>query len=63
VLVTDRLDAEVAAVAAFAKAQGSPEIAVPKKILRVDQVPVLGTGKTDYVTIQRLAEEAAQEAA
>ncbi|MDO1559937.1 AMP-binding protein [Brevundimonas sp. 2R-24] len=58
VLVTDRRDAEVASLAAFARTNGAPELAVPKKILKVPEVPVLGTGKTDYVAIQRLAEAA-----
>ena len=35
---------------------GAPELAVPKKIMRVAEVPVLGTGKTDYVRIQQMAE-------
>jgi len=26
----------------------------PKKIIYVDQVPILGTGKIDYVTTQEL---------
>lgn len=56
VLVTDRKDAEVARLAEWAREHGAPELAVPKKILRVDEVPVLGTGKTDYVTIQQMAE-------
>jgi acyl-[acyl-carrier-protein]-phospholipid O-acyltransferase/long-chain-fatty-acid--[acyl-carrier-protein] ligase len=56
VLVTDRTEADVGAIAAFAREHGAPEIAVPKKIVRVEQVPVLGSGKTDYVTIQRVAE-------
>jgi acyl-[acyl-carrier-protein]-phospholipid O-acyltransferase/long-chain-fatty-acid--[acyl-carrier-protein] ligase len=56
VLVTDRPDAEVASLAAWARSHGAPELAVPKKILRVSEVPVLGTGKTDYVAIQRMAE-------
>jgi acyl-[acyl-carrier-protein]-phospholipid O-acyltransferase/long-chain-fatty-acid--[acyl-carrier-protein] ligase len=29
---------------------------VPKKIVHVAEVPVLGTGKTDYVRIQKMAE-------
>ena len=37
---------------------GAPELAVPRKILKVTEVPVLGTGKTDYVAIQRIAETA-----
>jgi acyl-[acyl-carrier-protein]-phospholipid O-acyltransferase/long-chain-fatty-acid--[acyl-carrier-protein] ligase len=34
-----------------------PELFVPKKIVRVDTLPLLGTGKTDYVTLKRMAEE------
>lgn len=56
VLVTDRPDAEVASLAAWARSHGAPELAVPKRILKVPEVPVLGTGKTDYVAIQRMAE-------
>ena len=56
VLVTDRNDADVARLAEWARSHGAPELAVPKKILRVAEVPVLGTGKTDYVTIQRMAD-------
>jgi len=56
VLVTDRNDADVARLAEWARSHGAPELAVPKKIMRVAEVPVLGTGKTDYVAIQRMAE-------
>ncbi len=62
VLVTDRTDADVARLAAWAKDHGAPELAVPKKIMRVPEVPVLGTGKTDYVSIQRMAETDARAA-
>jgi len=55
VLVTDRRDADVARLAEWARSHGAPELAVPKKILRVVEVPVLGTGKTDYVRIQQMA--------
>lgn len=56
VLVTDRKDADVSRLAEWARSHGAPELAVPKKILRVAEVPVLGTGKTDYVAIQQMAE-------
>ena len=56
VLVTDRSDAAVGALVAHAQTIGAPELSVPRKILRVTEVPVLGTGKTDYVAIQRMAE-------
>jgi acyl-[acyl-carrier-protein]-phospholipid O-acyltransferase/long-chain-fatty-acid--[acyl-carrier-protein] ligase len=56
VLVTDHPDADGSALAAYAREQGAPELAVPKKILKVPEVPLLGSGKTDYAAIQRLAE-------
>jgi acyl-[acyl-carrier-protein]-phospholipid O-acyltransferase/long-chain-fatty-acid--[acyl-carrier-protein] ligase len=56
VLVTDRQDADVARLAEWARDHGAPELAVPKKIVRVGEVPVLGTGKTDYVLIQQMVE-------
>jgi acyl-[acyl-carrier-protein]-phospholipid O-acyltransferase/long-chain-fatty-acid--[acyl-carrier-protein] ligase len=55
-LVTDRADATVTPLLAHAQSIGAPELAVPRKILKVPEVPVLGTGKTDYVAIQRMAD-------
>lgn len=62
VLVTDAAGAEPSPLLAWAQANGAPEIAVPKKIVVVEIVPVLGTGKTDYVTVQRMAEDALRTA-
>ena len=56
VLVTDHAGAEVAPLAEWARANGAPELIVPKKIVKVAEVPVLGTGKTDYVSIQKMVE-------
>ena len=56
VLVTDHADAEVAPLAEWARTNGAPELIVPKKIVKVAEVPVLGTGKTDYVSIQKMVE-------
>jgi acyl-[acyl-carrier-protein]-phospholipid O-acyltransferase/long-chain-fatty-acid--[acyl-carrier-protein] ligase len=56
VLVTDRGDADVTRLAEWAREHGAPELAIPKKIMRVRELPVLGTGKTDYVTIQTMVE-------
>jgi acyl-[acyl-carrier-protein]-phospholipid O-acyltransferase/long-chain-fatty-acid--[acyl-carrier-protein] ligase len=33
-----------------------PEIAVPRAVLCVPSVPLLGTGKLDYPAVQRLAD-------
>jgi len=56
VLFTDQRDADVSPLLTHAQAVGAPELAVPRKIVKIPEVPVLGTGKTDYVAIQRLAE-------
>ena len=39
-----------------AQRNGCPELAVPKKIIVLEALPVLGTGKTDYVTLKKRAE-------
>jgi acyl-[acyl-carrier-protein]-phospholipid O-acyltransferase/long-chain-fatty-acid--[acyl-carrier-protein] ligase len=63
VLFSDKQDAEPGPLIEWAHAQGAPEIAVPKKVVPLREIPVLGTGKTDYVALQRLAEETLAEAA
>jgi len=57
VLVTDVAGAESARLTEWARDNGAPELAVPKKIIKVETIPVLGTGKTDYVTIQKMVED------
>lgn len=39
-----------------ARELGSPELAVARKIVPVAELPLLGTGKTDYVTLKQMAE-------
>jgi acyl-[acyl-carrier-protein]-phospholipid O-acyltransferase/long-chain-fatty-acid--[acyl-carrier-protein] ligase len=56
ILVTDRRDAEAGPLIAHAQQIGAPELAVPRKIIRVPEIPVLGTGKTDYVALQRIVD-------
>ncbi|HOB45268.1 MAG TPA: bifunctional acyl-ACP--phospholipid O-acyltransferase/long-chain-fatty-acid--ACP ligase [Zoogloea sp.] len=43
---------------AAARDGGWPEIAVPRRIIAVDALPLLGTGKIDYVTLKAWAEKA-----
>jgi acyl-[acyl-carrier-protein]-phospholipid O-acyltransferase/long-chain-fatty-acid--[acyl-carrier-protein] ligase len=42
-----------------AKVTGGSELAVPADIRVVDKVPLLGSGKTDYVAATSLAKELA----
>jgi acyl-[acyl-carrier-protein]-phospholipid O-acyltransferase/long-chain-fatty-acid--[acyl-carrier-protein] ligase len=55
VLVTEQRDAARAALAAAAREGGLPEIFVPRSIVTVQAIPILGTGKIDYVSAARLA--------
>ena len=63
VLLTTQKDADRAAMQRQAKSVGASELAVPADIRVVDNVPLLGTGKTDYVGATALAKEIAAELA
>ncbi|HEY4077025.1 MAG TPA: AMP-binding protein [Rhizomicrobium sp.] len=57
VLVTDKADAKRLDLVAWAQNHGVSELAIPRRIVTVEALPVLGTGKTDYVRVQALAEQ------
>ncbi len=59
VLLTTQKDADRSAMQRQAKSVGASELAVPADIRVVDKVPLLGTGKTDYVGATALAKELA----
>jgi acyl-[acyl-carrier-protein]-phospholipid O-acyltransferase / long-chain-fatty-acid--[acyl-carrier-protein] ligase len=61
VLLTTQKDADRSAMQRQAKASGASELAVPATVQVVDKVPLLGTGKTDYVAATALAKELATE--
>ncbi|HEX4117938.1 MAG TPA: hypothetical protein VHX99_03985, partial [Rhizomicrobium sp.] len=56
VLVTDAKDARRVELIGWAQNHGVPEISIPRRILVVDAIPLLATGKTDYVSMQKIAE-------
>jgi acyl-[acyl-carrier-protein]-phospholipid O-acyltransferase/long-chain-fatty-acid--[acyl-carrier-protein] ligase len=56
VLVTDRADAARPAILEWFRAQGLAELLVPRTLRVVDKVPLLGTGKTDYMAVKALVE-------
>jgi acyl-[acyl-carrier-protein]-phospholipid O-acyltransferase/long-chain-fatty-acid--[acyl-carrier-protein] ligase len=41
---------------------GAPEIAIPRRIVQVGKMPLLGNGKKDYVTLNKTAREQSQTA-
>src|SRR5215468_9510330 len=59
VLLTTQKDADRGAMQRQAKATGASELAVPATVHVVDKVPLLGSGKTDYVAATAMARELA----
>ena len=56
VLITEQPEADPAVLAAHLRSAGAPDLAAPKRVMRVNELPVLGSGKVDYVAIQRMAQ-------
>ncbi|MCC6715646.1 MAG: AMP-binding protein, partial [Gammaproteobacteria bacterium] len=56
VLFTTDAGLEREAILQAARTLGAPELAVPRRIEHLQELPLLGTGKTDYVSLRRLAE-------
>ncbi len=54
VLLTTEEEAVRATLVASAKSEGVTELAVPRRIMVVKSIPLLGSGKTDYVTAAAL---------
>ena len=55
ILPTEKPDADRAALSEHASGEGMSELAVPRTVKSVDTIPVLGTGKIDYVAIAETA--------
>jgi acyl-[acyl-carrier-protein]-phospholipid O-acyltransferase/long-chain-fatty-acid--[acyl-carrier-protein] ligase len=53
VLVTTNPDAVRTDLSGWAHNHGVSELAVPRRIIHVSDIPVLGTGKTDYVSVEK----------
>ncbi len=63
VLLTTQGDATPAVLLAGARAKGMAEIAVPRVVRVLDRLPMLGTGKVDYVAASRLVAASQAKAA
>ena len=57
IFVTTQKGADKKDLSAYASKNGVSELAVPKTIIEVDKMPVLGSGKTDYTAVQAYVEE------
>ncbi|HEV2561125.1 MAG TPA: AMP-binding protein [Rhizomicrobium sp.] len=57
VLLTNNPDANRIDLVGWAHNHGVPELAVPRRIVHAEEVPVLGTGKTDYTKVTRMVLE------
>ena len=55
VLCTTDPDLSTECLALAARKCGFPEIAVPRCIVRLENLPLLGTGKVDYLTLREIA--------
>jgi acyl-[acyl-carrier-protein]-phospholipid O-acyltransferase/long-chain-fatty-acid--[acyl-carrier-protein] ligase len=53
VLITTAPDADRTAFAGWVHNHGVQELAIPRRVVHVDGIPVLGTGKTDYVKLTK----------
>ena len=60
VLVTTKMPALKVELMLYSKRYGATDLMVPNDIINVDSIPVLGSGKTDYVTTQKLVAEKIQ---
>lgn len=57
VLVTTRMPALRDELREYSRRYGGTDLMVPAAIVNVPEIPVLGSGKTDYVTAQKIADE------
>jgi acyl-[acyl-carrier-protein]-phospholipid O-acyltransferase/long-chain-fatty-acid--[acyl-carrier-protein] ligase len=61
-LVTTRQGAEIRALLAAARERGVAEIQVPRDVMVVDKMPLLGAGKIDYPAVTRRVEARGERA-
>ncbi len=56
-LYTQRKDATRSAFLQFSKSRGASDLMAPAEVIVMEKLPLLGTGKVDYVTLNQLAQE------
>jgi acyl-[acyl-carrier-protein]-phospholipid O-acyltransferase/long-chain-fatty-acid--[acyl-carrier-protein] ligase len=63
ILVTQKKGATRSEFQAYAKSRGAADLMVPSEVLVIDKVPVLGSGKLDYVGVNALVKEHVEKTA
>ncbi len=61
ILVTEKKDAERKQLQIVARDNQFGEFTIPRVIMPVDKIPVLGTGKTDYINLTKLVDSQNQK--
>jgi len=56
VLLTESQDVDLGLLTEKIRLYGLTELSLPRKLMRVEQIPLLGSGKTDYVRARDMAE-------
>lgn len=59
VVITTAPDLTYETIVPVARADGARELSIPDRVILIDELPLLGNGKTDYVSLERLAAETA----
>ncbi len=57
ILATNRPGATRTEVQTWMKIKGAPEIICPASVIVLDAIPLLGSGKTDYVALAKALRE------
>ncbi|HHL43911.1 MAG TPA: 2-acylglycerophosphoethanolamine acyltransferase, partial [Hellea balneolensis] len=56
IVLSDAKDANREQIRSWAQLHGVPELAVPRKVVIAEEIPLLGTGKVDFQAAQKLME-------
>ena len=59
ILFTTLAQPDRTAISEGLKSRGASDLMVPKILVHLKEIPLLGSGKTDYVTLTRVANEGA----
>lgn len=54
VIITDRKEAKLSEIVQFFKHEGLAEISIPKNVRYMENIPLLGTGKINYVELEKI---------